>query len=190
MCFIELHRGSMILSAVNQMRYETKPCDQTSPMTSAGSRWNHKDIINSRLHWIEKHLRFHGDIPIKAETADLEWRGLNTLVPQGARSQSQQTVPNNISCNQNIFKMAPKVLFVLSSHNKMGKLDKPTGWYLVGISSLLQAILTSSSPNSHTHTRSSLPTPKSRSLPLLAVLHHLIPLRLKPRKTTQSPRPS
>ncbi|KAG9232696.1 putative chaperone protein HSP31 [Amylocarpus encephaloides] len=26
--------------------------------------------------------------------------------------------------------MAPKVLFVLSSHDKMGNLDKPTGWYL------------------------------------------------------------
>ncbi|KAL9087759.1 MAG: hypothetical protein Q9165_006526 [Trypethelium subeluteriae] len=26
--------------------------------------------------------------------------------------------------------MAPKVLFVLTSHNKLGNLDKPTGWYL------------------------------------------------------------
>ncbi|KZM25508.1 uncharacterized protein EKO05_0008962 [Ascochyta rabiei] len=26
--------------------------------------------------------------------------------------------------------MAPKILFVLTSHNKLGKLDKPTGWYL------------------------------------------------------------
>lgn len=26
--------------------------------------------------------------------------------------------------------MAPKILFVLTSHNKLGNLDKPTGWYL------------------------------------------------------------
>ena len=26
--------------------------------------------------------------------------------------------------------MAPKILFVLTSHNKLGKLDKPTGWFL------------------------------------------------------------
>ncbi|KAJ4351601.1 uncharacterized protein N0V89_006944 [Didymosphaeria variabile] len=26
--------------------------------------------------------------------------------------------------------MAPKILFVLTSHNKLGSLDKPTGWYL------------------------------------------------------------
>jgi hypothetical protein len=25
----------------------------------------------------------------------------------------------------------PKVLFVLTSHSKLGNLDKPTGWYLV-----------------------------------------------------------
>ena len=28
--------------------------------------------------------------------------------------------------------MAPKILFVLTSHNKLGNLDKPTGWYLPG----------------------------------------------------------
>ncbi|KAJ8118522.1 hypothetical protein OPT61_g515 [Boeremia exigua] len=26
--------------------------------------------------------------------------------------------------------MAPKILFILTSHNKLGNLDKPTGWYL------------------------------------------------------------
>ena len=34
------------------------------------------------------------------------------------------TPPNN-------FKMAPKVLFVLTSHDKLGDTGKPTGWYLV-----------------------------------------------------------
>jgi hypothetical protein len=27
----------------------------------------------------------------------------------------------------------PQVLFVLTSHNKLGNLDKPTGWYLVSL---------------------------------------------------------
>ena len=33
----------------------------------------------------------------------------------------------------------PKVLFVLSSHGKMGSTGKPTGWYLVMLSSLVDA---------------------------------------------------
>lgn len=32
--------------------------------------------------------------------------------------------------------MAPKVLFVLTSHNKLGNTGKPTGWYLPGTPSL------------------------------------------------------
>lgn len=27
--------------------------------------------------------------------------------------------------------MAPKILFVLTSHNKIDALDKPTGWYVL-----------------------------------------------------------
>jgi hypothetical protein len=33
--------------------------------------------------------------------------------------------------------MAPKILFVLTSHNKLGNTGKPTGWYLPGKTKLL-----------------------------------------------------
>jgi len=36
--------------------------------------------------------------------------------------------------------MAPKVLFVLTSHDKLGETGKPTGWYLVSSSSPLPQI--------------------------------------------------
>lgn len=35
--------------------------------------------------------------------------------------------------------MAPKILVVLSSHDKLGDTGKKTGWYLVGPSSLYKS---------------------------------------------------
>ena len=96
--------------------------------------------------------------------------------------------------------MAPKVLFVLTSHDKMGDTGKPTGWYLV--SSSLPYLLTHQnqnkltthpptlSPNSPTPTKSSLPTSQSQWPPQPAVRHLSTPPQSRPLKTTLSPFPS
>lgn len=80
------------------------------------SRWGdpHTHITSSTL---QPHL----------DSSHTRTNNLPTPLSKLIRIQLQSTIHNNMSSQT----QQPKVLFVLTSHDKMGNTGKPTGWYLV-----------------------------------------------------------
>jgi hypothetical protein len=103
---------------------------------------------------------------------------------------SGRTIPVEIYKSKPNFNMAPKVLFVLTSHSKMGDTGNPTGWYLVytqcSFSFSWNITLTSLSPSLRIPMKS-FPhmSPSPLHHPLVAQLHWT-PHPSKPQRTIKS----
>lgn len=63
-------------------------------------------------------------------SSELRVSAASNLQPHVLKYLHTQQNINTLKANQASTMSKPNVLFVLTSHNKLGNLDKPTGWYL------------------------------------------------------------